>query len=126
MPTNEIQLHLTITEFDADAERVDGLTRRLTQDLRELGAESVERPAGESAPEGAKATDPFTLGALALVAAPAFLPKLVDFLQAWTLRGEKRTVKVKTPAGLEIEFAPEKRLSQDDLLALVERLTQVK
>jgi len=120
----EIQLTLTITEADADDERLDELTGRLLRDLRELGAESVERSSGGVVPEGAKPIEPFTLGALALVAIPAFLPKLVEFLQAWSLRGESRKVKIKTPAGLEVEFTPEKKLSEAELLALVEKLTQ--
>jgi len=124
MTTNEIKLDLTIEEPGADDERVDELTLRLMRDLRDLGAESVERPTGEPTPEGGKAAAAFTLGALALVAVPAFLPKLLEFLQAWALRGEKRTVKIKTPAGLEVEFTPEKRLSQDELLALVEKLAK--
>jgi hypothetical protein len=123
MALTEIQLDLTVTEAGADAERLDELTSRLLRDLRELGAESVERPSGGAVPEGAKG-DPFTLGALALVAVPAFLPKLVEFLQAWSLRGEDRKVRVKTPAGLEVEFTPEKELSQAELLALVEKLSQ--
>ena len=122
MPTNEMQLHLLIDEPEADAERLDTLTRRLMRDLRDLGAESVERRAGGPIPEGAKSAEAFTLGALALVTIPTFLPKLVEFLQAWTLRGN-RAVKIKTPAGLEVEFTPETRLSQEELLALVERLS---
>jgi hypothetical protein len=55
---------------------------------------------------------------------PAFLPKLVEFLQAWTLRGENRTVRIKTPAGLEVEFTPEKKMSEAEVLALVEKLAQ--
>ncbi len=123
MTPNEIQYRLTVTEAGVDDEILDELTRRLMRDLRDLGAESVERPAGEPAPKGAKG-GPFTLGALALVAVPAFLPKLVEFLQAWSLRGESRKLKIKTPAGLEVEFTPEKILSQDELLALVKKLTQ--
>jgi hypothetical protein len=88
-----------------------------------LGAESVERPSGEAVPEGAKG-DAFTLGALALVAVPTFLPKLVEFLQAWTLRGENRTVRIKTPAGLEVEFTPEKKMSEAEVLALVDKLAK--
>jgi hypothetical protein len=121
---NDVQLNLTIAEPGADAERVDELTRRLMRDLRELGAESVERPTDGPTLEGAKAADAFTWGALTLAAAPTFLPQLVQFLQAWTLRGEKRTVKIKTPAGMEIEFTPEERLSQDEIVALVEKLAQ--
>jgi hypothetical protein len=123
--TNDVQLHLTIAEPGTDAERVDDLTQRLMRDLRDLGAEYVERPTDGPTLEGAKGADVFTWGALALGAAPAFLPKLVEFLKEWTLRGEKRTVKIKTPAGVEVEFTPEKRLSQDELLALVQRLTHV-
>lgn len=122
MTSSEVQLYLTITEENADPERLDELTGRLLRDLRDSGAESVERSSGGAAPDGTKG-DAFTLGALALVAVPAFLPKLIDFLQAWSLRGEEsRKVKIKTPTGLEVEFTPEKKLSQDELLALVERL----
>ena len=123
MTSSEIPLYLTITEADADAERLDELAGRLLRDLRDLGAESVERPSGEAVPEGAKG-DAFTLGALTLAAVPAFLPKLVEFLQAWALRGENRTVRIKTPAGLEVEFTPEKKLSEAEVLALVEKLAQ--
>jgi hypothetical protein len=123
MTPSKVQLDLTVTEADADAERLDELTRYLLRDLRDLGAESVERRSGGPTPEGAKG-DPLTLGALALVAVPSFLPKLVEFLQAWSLRGESRTVKIKTPAGLEVEFTPEKKLSEAELLALVDKLAQ--
>jgi hypothetical protein len=125
MTSYEIPLYLTITEADADAERLDELAGRLLRDLRDLGAESVERPSGEAVPEGAKG-DAFTLGALTLAAVPAFLPKLVEFLQAWALRGESRTVRIKTPAGLEVEFTPEKKLSETEVLALVDKLAQTR
>ena len=124
MGTSEIEVQLSITELDTDADQIDELTGYLMRDLRDLGVESVERPTGERAPEGGKAADAFTLGTLALVAVPAFLPKLLEFLQAWTLRGENRTVSIKTPAGLEVKFTPEEPLSHDELLALVEKLTQ--
>jgi len=123
MSSFEIPLYLNVTETDADAESLYELTGRLLRDLRELGAESVERPSGNAVPEGAKG-DAFTLGALALVAVPAFLPKLVEFLQTWTLHGENRTVRIKTPAGLEVEFTPEKKMSQAEVLALVKKLAQ--
>ncbi len=123
MTSPEIQLDLTIAEAETDDERLDELTGHMLRDLRELGAESVARPAGK-APAGAKAGDAFTLGALALVAVPAFLPQLIGFLQAWVLRGQSqsRTVKIKTPAGLEIEFTPEKRMSEAEVLDLVAKL----
>lgn len=123
MALSEINLALTLTEANADDQTLDQLTRRLMRDLRDLGAESVERPAGETAPEGAKG-DPITLGALALAVLPALLPKLVELLQAWAGRGESRVVKIKTPSGVEIEFTPGKRLSEGEILSVVEQLTQ--
>jgi hypothetical protein len=70
--------------------------------------------------------DAFTLGALLLVAAPAILPNLISFIQSWALRGENRKVKIKTPDGLEIEFTPEKKMSEAELLALVDKLVKPK
>ena len=119
MTPSEIKLDLLVVDEEADAEQIDALTVRLMRDLRELGAEAVERPAGETIPEGAKG-DPFTIGALILVAAPAILPKLMEFLQAWSLRGESRRVKIKTPAGLEIDIPED--LPEDKLMSLVDKL----
>ena len=121
--TQDIQLTLTLSDADADPEGLDALTVRLMRDLRDLGVESVERPSGDVLPPGAKAGDPVTIGALVLVALPAILPKLVEFLQAWSLRGESRSIKIKTPQGLEVEFTPEKKLSEADLLALIKKLS---
>ena len=123
MVSSEIELQLTLAEAEADAERLDELTRHLMRDLEDLGVESVERPPGEAAPEAAKG-DPFTWGALALALVPALLPKLVEFLRDWARRDEGRTVKIKTPTGLEVEFTPGEKLTETDLLSLVEKLTQ--
>ena len=123
MVSSEIELQLTLAEAESDAERLDELTRRLMRDLEDLGVESVERPPGDVAPEAAKG-DPFTWGALTLALVPALLPKLVEFLRDWARRNEGRTVKIKTPIGLEVEFTPGEKFTETDLLALVEKLTQ--
>jgi len=124
MKSSKIQLSLTVAETNAEPERLDELTGRLLQDLRDLGAESVERISSEAAPKGAKG-DAFTLGALALVAVPAFLPKLVEFLQTWSMRGENRKIRIKAPNGVEVEFAPAKKLSEGELVALVEKIGKI-
>lgn len=116
-----LSLALAVSEADADDERLDHLTGRMIRDLRDLGVESIEREAGGTAPEGAKG-DPFTLGVLALAIVPALLPKLVDFLQAWTLRRRARTIKLEMPGGVVLEITPEKRLTDEELVALVEKL----
>ena len=123
MATSEIKLTLAVAEAEADAERLDELTRHMTRDLHDLGVGSVERPSGEAAPEAAKG-DPFTWGALALAVLPALLPELVEFLREWARRGEGRTVKIKTPTGLEVEFMPGEKLTETDLLSLIEKLAQ--
>ncbi len=123
MNPSEIELNLIIIEQDADAERLDELTIRLMQDLRELGVDSVERPTGEAVPEGAKG-EPFTIGVLTLVAVPAVLPSLFSFLQAWTLRAERRRVKIKTPSGLEIDIPED--MSEEKLASLVDKLVQAR
>jgi hypothetical protein len=123
MPTNDIQLDLTIAEPGADIEQVDLLTRRLMRDLHNLGVEFVERPTDGSIPEGAKAGTASTWGALLVGVAPPFLTKLIEFLQSWVLRSEC-TVVVKVPTGVEVEFTSKKRLSQEELVALVEELAR--
>ncbi len=123
MPDSELELTIFIEEADSDAEQLDMLTNYLQRDLRELGVDSVGRPATGAAPAGAKG-DPFTLGALALVVASDILPKLIEFLQAWSLRGEQRVVRIKTPDGLEVEFTPEHRMSGEQIAALAKQLSQ--
>lgn len=119
---SNIHIHLTVSEVGADNERLDYLTRRLMNDLSDVGVESIKRPDSGSVPEGTMSSTPLTWAELAIVALPAFLPNLFAFLQAWTLRGENRKVKIKTPSGLEVEFNPGEPLSQNELLSLVKKL----
>ncbi|HJS28333.1 MAG TPA: hypothetical protein VJ768_01835, partial [Anaerolineales bacterium] len=121
MDSPGLTLTINIAETGSDAEQLDDLTRHLQRDLYDLGVEEAERPPGSLTPVGAKG-DPLSIGALALVAVPAVLPNVVSLLQSWVLRGQGRTVRIKTPAGLEVEFESEHRLSQDEILALVGRL----
>ena len=117
-------IHFTIFigEKDADDEFLDGLTRRLRIDLLDLGAESADRPSGGELPKGAKAIDIPTLNEIAVAIAPAGLTGLLDFLQKWKLRSKTRTLKIKTPGGFEIEFPTDKEYSEEEFLALVDKL----
>jgi hypothetical protein len=120
--STEIELNLIVEEPGADRERIFDLTNSLNRELLDLGVGQVARPAEGAVPEGAKG-EPFTWGVLALAVVPTLLPKLVEFIQSWALRGENRVVKIKTPQGLEIEFTPEKKLSKAEYLDLVAKLT---
>jgi hypothetical protein len=92
---------------DALAEDVDALTRRLRTEIQELGVETVTLQATDTAPSGTKSVEAVTLGALAVTVLPQLLPRLIEFLQAWSLRGKDRTVKIKATVGdrsVDIEY----------------------
>ena len=120
-PMEPIQLTLKIDAGpDATPEEVDLLTRQLLTDLRQMQVETVDLLDAGSAPEGAKAVDPVTLGALALAVLPAVVPKVVDFVQAWSLRGQSRSVKFKGKiGGQDVEFEG----PADELKALMTTLS---
>jgi hypothetical protein len=117
-------LHIGAGE-DADSGELDLLTRQLRIELLELQVESVDLVTSGKAPGGAKSAEAATLGALAVVVLPAVLPRLVEFLQGWTLRAEGRTVKIKTQVAdrsIEVEFSP-RTSSAKEMIRLVRTLT---
>ena len=128
MPADSISLDLTLrisVGEGADAEELDLLTRQLRDEIAELEVDGVELLTGGPIPEGAKSAEAMTLGALAVAVLPTILPKLVELLQAWTMRGENRLVKIKTQAGdrsLEVEYSPA-TMSAKELEHLVDALT---
>lgn len=118
-------LTLQIDAGEIDPERLDHLTRQLRSELLDLDVETVDFIREEQLPEGAKAADAITLGALAVAVLPSFLPKLVEYLQSWTMRAQGSRVKVKSQAGdrsIELEYNPQV-MSQQELKSLVETLT---
>jgi hypothetical protein len=129
MPSNKKVANLTLqvdAGQDADTEELDQLTRRLFGEIRELDVESVELAGGEAVPAGAKSAEAITLGVLAVAVLPTLLPELVKFLQAWSLRGENRTIKFKTQAGdraVEVEYNPS-TMSPAQVKTLVETLNE--
>jgi hypothetical protein len=99
-----IQLNLEVSASDATEAEIDRMTRQLLSELRETDVESAELAKGGAAPRGSKG-DPVTIGSIALVVLPTMLPKVVDVVQAWALRGNNRTVKFKGKiGGKTIEF----------------------
>ena len=99
------ELNIEVSASDATDEDIDLMTRQLLSELQEMDIESAELAKSGPAPEGSKG-DPITIGSIALVALPAVLPKVVDLVQAWALRGQGRTVKFKGK-GIEFEGSPE-------------------
>ena len=118
-------LILNLEAGDIDTDALDALTRQLRGELLELGVDSAEVVTSADAPEGTKSPEAVTWGALAVAVMPSFLPKLVEYLQSWSLRGENRRVRIKTQVGdrsVEVEYSPA-ALSQDELARLVDKLT---
>ncbi len=115
-------LHLTL-QIDAGPDtlpdELDALARQLLDELRETEVESAALATAGAAPDGTKSAEAITLGAVAVAVLPTFLPKLVEFVQAWSLRGQTRTVKFKGKvAGQDLEFEG----SADDLKTLLAAL----
>jgi hypothetical protein len=100
-----LQLSLTISALDNDDDQLDDMTRQLFMELKDLDVESVNLSADGRAPTGTKGVDPVTAGTIALAVLPAMLPKVLEFLQSWTLQGKGRTIKFKGKiADQHIEF----------------------
>lgn len=125
--SNPINLILQIDAGkDADAEELDGLTRQLLMEMQELEVESVELVKSQELPEGAKAGELVTLGSLAVAVLPTVFPKLIEFLQSWSLRAENRMVKIKTQVGdrsIEVEYSPA-TMSTAELKRVVKTLSE--
>src|SRR5512143_2974105 len=115
---------LQIVETDQDADELDRMTRQLRDEIQDLDVGPVELVREGTAPQGAKAAEIFTLGSLAVSVLPAAVPKLVEFLQSWAMRGEARKIKIKTQVGdrsVEVEYSPQST-SPAELKNLVETL----
>ena len=104
--TVTLMLHID-AQADVDAEKLSQLTGYLRSELEDMDIESVTDVRNQAAPPGAKVVDPLTAGALIVAVLPAVLPKVMEFIQAWTLRGEGHTVKIKAQRGdrsVEVEY----------------------
>ena len=118
-----LKLELEISAEDTTEADVDRMTRNLLAELRETDVESVELVTSGSAPSGAKSADPVTTGAIVLAVLPTFLPKIVELVQAWALRGHGRTVKFKGKvSGQTVEFEGH----PEDLQKILETLSKGK
>lgn len=122
MYKNEVQLHVIVAEDYADDERLDNLTIQLMRDLKNFDVQSIERASNIKLEKGAKG-DPFTLGALILVAVPAILPPIIEFLKNWAI--ERRKIVIEAPNGAKLEFVSDKKYSEAELLTFIEKVNQI-
>jgi hypothetical protein len=116
---------LAVSSQGSTPEELDQMTRQLRSELMELEVESVDLVGAKEIPKGAKAGEVLELGTLAVAVLPVFIPKIIEYLQSWSLRSESRKVSVKAQVGdrsIEIEYSPA-ALSPAGLKNLVETLT---
>lgn len=100
-----IHFNITVSAPDHTDDEHDQLTRQLLRDLKDLDVESATLARGDAAPSGAKAAEVITTGTIALAVLPTMLPKVLEFLQAWSLQGKGRMIKFKGKiAGQNIDF----------------------
>jgi hypothetical protein len=122
-PNTPLQVILQISSSpELGSDELDQLTRQLLGELQEVEIESASLIKEEETPEGAKSVEAVTLGSMAVAVLPAFFPKLIEFLQAWALRGQDRNVKVKTQVGersVEVEYSPDK-MSKQELMDIID------
>lgn len=114
--TTKTEFELQISVPDATDEELDRLTRQLLSEIKETDVDSVELGKSKTVPDGTKG-DPITIGTIILAAVPAALPKVIDLIQAWSMRGSNRTIKFKGK-GIEFEGSPEEL---NKLLAKLEK-----
>ena len=115
------ELTVEVQSAGATDEEIDTLTRQLLAELRDMDVERVELARGGSAPDGTKAVDPITAGSIVLTVLPGLLPKIIDGIQSWVLRGSNRNVKFKGRiAGQPVDFEG----SGDDLQQLLAALAK--
>jgi hypothetical protein len=103
---------------ELDAERSEQLVRRLRGELIELDVESVAHLASGAVPEGAKGTDPVTLGALvvAFSASGGVFTTLIGMLRDWLDRHSGRHRISVTIDGDTIELERASTMHQQQLL----------
>jgi hypothetical protein len=104
--TDKVEFKLEVSAIDATDEELDRMTRQLLSELRKTDVESAELIRGDEAPHGTKSGDLVTMGSIVISAFPTVLPTVVALVQAWSTRGQGRTVKFKGK-GIEFEGSPE-------------------
>ena len=127
MNSSENSVNLTIQLIPAentDSEELDRQTRQLLAEIQELDVKSAELVKGGEPPEGAKAADLVALSTLAIAVLPALAPKLIEFVQSWSMRAKNQIIKIKTQIAdrsIEVEYNPA-TMSTDELTHLVKSI----
>jgi hypothetical protein len=127
MPTDSsVPLQLQVDSGNLlTPDELDRVTRSLRRALSEQDVQSVEFARDANVPSGAKSAEAVALGSLAVAVLPVAIPKVIEFLRDWLMRGENRTLKLKLQVGgnsAEIEYNPGS-VTTNEIEALAGKLT---
>jgi hypothetical protein len=110
-----------LAEEGADAERLDGLTRFLRQELRQLDVDDVTALRAGAPPSGTRAFDVAEVGGLLVTfgRSAAALRSVVSAVRTWLARGEgsRRTVRLEL-GGDVLELSDATSIDQERLVEL--------
>lgn len=102
-----IQINLKVETDGGDPYQQAQAMYELRDDIKSLSEKEVALVVQDFLYDRARSIDPVIVGAVIVAVGPAVLPKFLEFLHAWAMRREERTVKIsiKRPKGdsLEIE-----------------------
>lgn len=95
-----LQLRVNVEEDNADADRIDRLTRFLRNELLAAGVESVDQVSDGPAPPGTRGFDATTIGALmvATTSSAVAATQAITTIRGWLARTSKDS-KVKISIG---------------------------
>lgn len=123
MSDTELYLKLHLLEDGSDNERLRKASTRLIEDFNASYINAtLSSQENIDEPDNSKG-DPFTIGALILVTIPTVLPQVFNFLQSWVI--ERRKIVLEAPNGAKVEFVPDKKLSQEEILLFLEKLNKL-
>ena len=115
------QVRVTLSEDEADAERIDALANLLRADLLELKVDDVRRLRTGDAPPGSRAVDVAAIGGLVVMLGQSAhsLSAVIGAIRAWLARGHgpRRTVRVEI-GGDVLELSEASLAEQDQLVSL--------
>jgi len=122
-----MKLLIQIDQYGLDPEEIDRIAYQLCSEIREYDVESVDLIRGEPTRQGAKSLDAVALGGLMVVVSPILLTKFLEFLHAWALRREGRTVKIKiqTEDGTMLEVDVPSSMSPTEIKSRISTIIEL-
>jgi hypothetical protein len=111
-------LKLTIGDREGDLERTDELTQGLRTELLELEVAEIHFERAKEVPAGSKG-DPITIGTLllSLAASGGVLTTLINAIQSFLSRNDKRTVTLEGKDGDKVTITGNPSAEEKKLIA---------